>query len=146
MVIVVGVDDSREGEAAARRAVAEAECWGGELHVVHVTHVPGPLLAALDQVPTGVEELEEAQRQAVWERIRPVLSDAGVEVHTVDRQGYPPDTLVEYAAGVGADLIVVGTRGRGDLAALVLGSTSHRVTHLADCDVLVVKPPPEIGA
>ncbi len=57
----------------------------------------------------------------------------------VDLNGYPADALVEYAGGVGADLIVVGSRGRGELAALLLGSTSHRILHLATCDVLVAK-------
>jgi len=57
----------------------------------------------------------------------------------VDLEGYPPDVIVEYAQEIGADLIVVGSRGRGDLASLVLGSTSHRVVNHAPCDVLVVR-------
>jgi nucleotide-binding universal stress UspA family protein len=42
-------------------------------------------------------------------------------------------------AGLGADVIVMGSRGRGDLAGLVLGSTAHKVIHLADRPVLVVR-------
>ena len=44
-----------------------------------------------------------------------------------------------YAKDARASLLVVGTRGRGELGALILGSTSHRAIHLASCDVLVVK-------
>jgi nucleotide-binding universal stress UspA family protein len=68
------------------------------------------------------------------------MSEAGVAIERVDLEGYPPDTLVAYADEVGASLLVVGTRGRGELASLILGSTSHRAIHLSRCDVLVVKP------
>jgi nucleotide-binding universal stress UspA family protein len=61
-------------------------------------------------------------------------------VTKVDLDGYPPDTLSSYATEVEAELLVLGTRGRGELASLILGSTSHRALHLATCDVLVVKP------
>jgi nucleotide-binding universal stress UspA family protein len=51
------------------------------------------------------------------------------------------EALVQYADGVAASLLVVGTRGRGDFASLILGSTSHRAIQLSKCDVLVVKAP-----
>jgi nucleotide-binding universal stress UspA family protein len=53
--------------------------------------------------------------------------------------GYAAREIVSDAAGVDADVIVMGTRGRGDLAGLVLGSTAHKVIHLADRPVLVVR-------
>jgi nucleotide-binding universal stress UspA family protein len=68
-----------------------------------------------------------------------LLAELSIAVKRVDLTGYPADALVEYAEGVGADMIVIGSRGRGELAALFLGSTSHRILHLAHCDVLVVK-------
>jgi nucleotide-binding universal stress UspA family protein len=73
------------------------------------------------------------------------MDQAGVPVERVDLDGYPPDTLVAYADDAAASLLVVGTRGRGELASLILGSTSHRALHLAKCDVLVVKPQEDIG-
>ena len=83
--------------------------------------------------------LEAAQRDSVWAIADPILQEASTQVKQVDLTGYPADALVEYAEGVGAELIVIGSRGRGELAALFLGSTSHRILHLAHCDVLVVK-------
>ncbi len=139
MIVVAGVDDSSHGEAAARRAVRYAERVGAELHAAHVAHVPVSMLAALASVPTPVTDFTSAQRRAVWDRIGPILDGAAIEVQRVDLDGYPPDTLVEYCDQVGADLLVVGSRGRGELAALLLGSTSHRVLHLAKCDVLVAR-------
>ncbi len=53
--------------------------------------------------------------------------------------GYAAREIVSDAVGLGADVIVMGSRGRGDLAGLVLGSTAHKVIHLADRPVLVVR-------
>ncbi len=140
MIVVVGVDDSTHGATAARRARRYAERVGAALHAVHVAYVPTSMLAALGSVPAPIGDFTQAQRSAVWDNVGAILDGAaGIEVRRVELEGYPPDTLVEYADWVGAALVVVGSRGRGELAALLLGSTSHRVLHLAHCDVLVAR-------
>ncbi|NIA25833.1 MAG: universal stress protein [Gammaproteobacteria bacterium] len=141
MIIVVGADGSDRSIVALRRAVQFAEAWDAELHVVHVMHIPSALLGALSQVPADLASLEQAQRQMVWDVIDPVVEGSQVEMRRIDLDGYPADAIVDYAKKVEADLIVVGSRGRGELAALVLGSTSHRIVHISSCDVLVVKGP-----
>ena len=139
MIIVVGIDESESARIGLRKAIGMAEGLGGELHVVHAVHIPGTLLAVLNQVPADIAQLEKAQRDSVWEMAETLLEETSVTVKRVDLNGYPADALVEYAEQVGAGLIVIGSRGRGELAALFLGSTSHRVLHLAHCDVLVIK-------
>ena len=139
MIVVVGVDDSPHAEAAARRALTFAELRSAELHVVHVVHVPTSLVTALAAAPTPIEEFGIAERAAVWKRIDPILEGAPVGVTRIDLDGYPPDQLVGYAHQTGAELLVVGSRRRGEIAALFLGSTSHRVLHLAQCDVLIAR-------
>jgi nucleotide-binding universal stress UspA family protein len=70
------------------------------------------------------------------------LTKAGVKAHGVVRDalyGHAAREIVSEAAERGADVIVMGSRGRGDLAGLVLGSTAHKVIHLADRQVLVVR-------
>jgi nucleotide-binding universal stress UspA family protein len=141
MSIVVGTDGSEHSLVAVKRAIELAEAQGTDLHVVHVSHIPSSLLGALSQVPTDLSALVQSQRQLVWDVVDPLVEGSAVEVHKIDLDGYPPDALVEYAKGIETELIVVGSRGRGELAALVLGSTSHRVVHLSACDVLVVKGP-----
>jgi len=143
MSIVVGADGSEHSLLAVRRAVELAEARGTDLHIVHVSHIPSSLLGALSQVPTDLSSLVQSQRKLVWEVVDPLIADCTVEVHKIDLDGYPADALVEYAKGADTEVIVVGSRGRGELAALVLGSTSHRVVHLSACDVLVVKGPCE---
>lgn len=137
MVVVVGIDESEHAVHVVERALEEARMRDAELHVVHVFHPPIlPYMGA----PIDMAALASAQRQAVWERVEPHLARSAVAVERVDLEGYPPDTLVDYASNAQADLLIVGSRGRGEFAALVLGSTSHRAIHLAHCDVLVVKP------
>lgn len=143
MKIVVGIDDSAAGEAALHTAISFAAALGAEVDAVFVSHVPATVLAAMGGVPSAGEDFAAAQRTQVWDRMRPVIAASPVTVHGIDLEGYPPDALVDHARGVDADLVVVGTRGRGDLASLLLGSTSHRVVNHAPCNVLVVRPPEE---
>jgi nucleotide-binding universal stress UspA family protein len=62
-------------------------------------------------------------------------------IRRVDLDGYPADELVGYCAEVGADLLVMGTRGRGRLTSTFLGSTSLRALERAKCVVLIAKSP-----
>lgn len=83
-------------------------------------------------------EIAEAQRASVRGSLEKELEGSGIAIERVDLKGYP-EMLVGYANDVDAPLLVVGTRGRGDFASLILGSTSQRAIHLAKGDVLVVK-------
>jgi len=139
-VFVVGVDESDHAIYVLDKALEEAERFGAELHVVHVAHLPTAYFMAFGAEPLNTAEIMEKARQALWARLEPHLSRRGVVVEKVDLEGYPPDTLVDYTKNVTAKRLIIGTRGRGEVAALVLGSTSHRALHLARCDVLVVKP------
>lgn len=136
MTVVVGVDASPHASAVLDKALLEAQRRSTQLHVVHVFNPPVVYL----EVPVDLVMVKDAELAAVWGPLDEKLAGAGLEVVKVDLDGYPPDTLVDYAHDVGADLLVVGTRGRGELASLILGSTSSRAIHLANCDVLVVKP------
>jgi nucleotide-binding universal stress UspA family protein len=70
------------------------------------------------------------------------LVQAGINAHGEVRDtvfGQPAREIIEDAKAHDVDVIVMGSRGRGDLAGLVLGSTAHKVIHLADRPVLVVR-------
>ena len=137
MRIVVGVDASSYSIAVVERAVELSRALRAELEVVHVFEMPFvyDLGAAVD-----VEQMRSAEAEAVWSAVRPVLDDADdVSITRTDLTGGSARMLVHRAAETEADLIVVGNRGRGDLASLVLGSTSHGVIHTAPCDVFIVR-------
>lgn len=135
MPVVAGIDDSPLSPLVIERALEQARWRGTELKLVYVLYLPMVHTGAL----VDWRKVAAAQRDAVWKTADAHLADADVTVERVDLEGYPPDTLVAYATDVNASLLVVGTRARGELASLVLGSTSHRTTHLASCDVLIVK-------
>jgi nucleotide-binding universal stress UspA family protein len=135
MTVVAGVDDSPVSKQVVAQAMEQARWRGTDLHLVHVAYAP----ILYTDAPIDWSEVMNAQRDAVWAQLEDDLAGSDVPIQKVDLDGYPPDMLVEYAKGADAELLVVGTRGRGELTSLILGSTSHRAIHLAESDVLVVK-------
>jgi nucleotide-binding universal stress UspA family protein len=143
MDVVVGVDDSARTETVLRAAVKEAQLRQAKLHVVHVMQMPTMWVDGMTAIPSDFMDasvdLAQKMRSALWDRVKAVLADNPVEWIQIDRTGYPPDELVEYVKSIDAGLVIVGSRGLGDLRSLLLGSTSHRVSHLSPCDVLIIK-------
>jgi nucleotide-binding universal stress UspA family protein len=136
MIVVVGVDGSPVSVEVLKKAAEQARWRDAELHVVHVSQMP----IVYSEVPIDLTGIAESERVAMWEQLEPSLAAIDVPIKRVDLEGYPPDLLPDYAHQIGADLVVVGTRGRGNFASLILGSTSHRTIQVAGCDVLVVNP------
>jgi len=146
--IVVGVDGSAHGAAALEWAAEEASLRSAQLEVVHAwTFVPVATPADSGLVPmawTDNVELLDVTRQAAEdaaaEQVEAVLgADHGATITVVE--GGPAEALL--AAARDADLLVVGNRGRGNIAAALLGSTSAKVADEAACPVVVVRAQPE---
>ncbi|QTE28974.1 universal stress protein [Pengzhenrongella sicca] len=143
--IVVGVDGSPASDVALRRAIREAKAWGAELTAV--AGVPlGSGGSALAWLPAAVDH--EAVLADVAEGLAVVVERAlvdhpGVEVkrHVLDGTGAA--LLTEFSTAT--DLVVVGSRGRGGFAGLLMGSTSQAVLHHAACPVMVVTSRSEDG-
>ena len=82
----------------------------------------------------------KAEAQQTLSRFEADLRGNGVEVESVVREGYAATAIVEEAAEIGADLIVIGTHGLSGLKHMLLGSIAERVVQKAPCPVLTVKP------
>jgi nucleotide-binding universal stress UspA family protein len=132
--VVLGVDGSPTGEAAIAFAFDTAARWGAPLVAVHAWSdmtLDPPIAAVLDFDPVDEKALL-AERLAGWGEKYPEVS---VRRHVVrDR---PASALV--AESNRARLVVVGSRGRGGLAGMLLGSVSRAVLHHAHCPVAVVR-------
>lgn len=134
--VVVGVDGSEHAATALGWAVEEARLRGAALEVVHAWQVP----YAAEFTFVG-DAYDAAQRSAVA-LVDEMLVAAGLDPDDVVRtvvQGSPVLALTD--AGGGADLVVVGSRGRGGFAGLLLGSVSHQVSRHAERPVVVVPDP-----
>ena len=140
-IVVVGTDGSSTADRAVRAAADIARSWGSELHVVTAVRAPRPGMASATGAPlidsgAGQALVEEAAK-AVGEKALAEFGD-GVKVEAHAAQGNPDDVILNTAVEVGADLIVVGSKGmRG--ARRYLGSVPNSVAHGAHCAVLVVK-------
>jgi nucleotide-binding universal stress UspA family protein len=135
--ILVAVDHSEVSARALAAARELASLSHGEIWVLHLRERE---MMGKTGMMTSAESSDEAGT-AVSDAVAE-LTQAGIKAHGVVRDtvfGYAAREIVSDAAGVGADVIVMGSRGRGDLAGLVLGSTAHKVIHLADRPVLVVR-------
>jgi nucleotide-binding universal stress UspA family protein len=142
--IVVGVDDSAGAAAALRWALDEARLRQATLDVMHAWQpfIPMTLPGAVTSEP-GRDNLEAAARNLVTKVVDDVVGpgDPPVTVRVEIGEGSPADVLVKVAGD--ADLSVVGSRGRGGFAGLLLGSVSQQVAHHAPCPVAIVPPPRE---
>jgi len=134
----VGIDGSAASQKAAGMAAEIAGRFGAELTLVYV--VPRLLLPP-DAYGLTVAEVEAEHRSHADEVLRSargVLGAAGDRCRAEVLYGPPAETLAEAAAAAGADLLVVGSRGHGAVARVLLGSTSDRVVHVGTMPVLVV--------
>lgn len=134
--IVVGVDGSEQSLAAAKVAAGEAALHDVELHVVHCIDIT-PAVLHLPDENIDTKEIANREHARVHEKVRASLGE--LNYLSVGLEGYPPDQLVDYANQVEAQILVVGSRGRGRITGAVLGSTSLRCLERAECPVLIVK-------
>jgi nucleotide-binding universal stress UspA family protein len=144
MKLVVATDGSPHAlRAAALAARLARELSKTEVLLVTVGHIPafamgGPGPDAMVDLEIVEQGLEQAG-QAVLEQTKRQFDGTGVTVTTAYRTGDPAAEIVKAATDVQADIIILGSRGLGQIGGLILGSVSERVLHAAHIPVLVVR-------
>ena len=136
--IVVGVDGSPGSRKALAWAAAEAAEHGADLIVVNVwehTLLPpaGSVSVSEHYVPDPSQRTADDLLGVIKEELG---DDPPVRVQPQVKQGRPAKVLIDESAQ--ADLLVVGNRGHGGFAGLVIGSVSQHVAAYAKCPVTVV--------
>lgn len=139
--ILFPTDFSASAEQAAGHAQYLARRFGAELHIIHAVVLHGDDPANPVYEFPDPDELYRLAEEAAERRLGALAADAGeVPVYRAHRRGVAPATVIlEYAADVGIDLIVMGTHGRRGLGRLVLGSVAEEVVRLASCPVMTLR-------
>lgn len=137
--VVVGIDGSELSVAATQTAFDEASIRKAGLTLLHVWNVPTYETAGVLLPDRLILEDAHAEELRAMAETVAGLGEKYPDVHVEQRllQGRPAAALAK--ASHGAELVVVGSRGRGGFASLLLGSTSRALLHHATCPVLVVK-------
>jgi nucleotide-binding universal stress UspA family protein len=146
-IIVVGVDGSDSSRAALVWALAEARLRGSTLRAVHAWMIPAmgsgeapwAMMPPDSYVDVSADQIEQATHEALDREIAALEGSADVAVERYVEEGPAADVIVD--ASEDAELAVVGSRGRGAIKTLVLGSTSQHVIQHAACPVVVVRVP-----
>jgi nucleotide-binding universal stress UspA family protein len=139
--IVVGVDESAHAHKALDWAMHEAGMRHADLTVLTVIPaMASPWTGNPLSVPRADEAIQHA-RQAVEEAVAKSASDiTGPQPSSVTVKvfaGFPAESLVD--ASRDAELVVVGSRGAGGFASLLVGSVSNQVAHHAACPIVIVR-------
>jgi nucleotide-binding universal stress UspA family protein len=138
--IVAGTDGSDTAGVALRRAISLATSDGAVLTVVSAYARSAAHVAREDQVPRDVR-YEVGAREEVNMILAGASSEArraGVEVKTEAVRGNAAEAILDLAARVDADLIVVGSKGMSGTRRYLLGSVPNSVSHHAHCSVMIV--------
>ncbi|GAU69784.1 putative Usp family protein [Streptomyces sp. NBRC 110611] len=133
--IVVGADGSAHSQAALVYAFQQASLRGARLQAVHAWSYPGPEAAVSPVQDAAAEE----HRQSLEEWLRP-LREAHPDVEVVEELAHEAPIPALARASDRADLMVVGSRGRGGFRGLALGSVSQALLQFSQCPLAVIRP------
>lgn len=135
--IIVGIDGSPTSLRALVWAIEQARLTGCAVRAVYCFQEAIPAAPELAVSLPSPDELERRARRELDAWLDPAEVADEVDVDGVVRWGDAPSVLAEEAAG--ARMVVVGSRGRGGFAGLLLGSVSRRMVHVAPVPVVVIR-------
>lgn len=146
--ILVAVDGSPAAHKAVEVVASLASQSAGSITVLHVLPRAGsavvpeelaPYLTAEHIQMTEADFLRSSAEEIVENEAAFLRSQGHKKVERYVEIGDPAHTIIQYATSHGVDVIVIGSRGRSDLAQLMLGSVSHKVAQLSPCTCITVR-------
>jgi len=139
--ILVPFDGSKASRKALDKAIQLADTDSSvELDVINVLQFPALIIGeAMIPAPAAVQKEYYDASEELLQEARSLLSSLPNPTKAVQEDGQPAEAILEYAEKNGIDLIVIGSRGLGNIRSFVLGSVSHNVVQHAKIPVLVVK-------
>jgi nucleotide-binding universal stress UspA family protein len=146
--ILVAVDGSDHATRALELAAELAERFGASLTVLHVMTETGSSAVPeefseferLEHIRVTEYDLYKSAASAIVKAAADRVATAGHPRPTIRiAEGHSAEEIIDVAEDIDADMIVMGRRGLGGVRTLLLGSTSHKVSHTAPCTVVTVK-------
>jgi nucleotide-binding universal stress UspA family protein len=137
--ILVAVDGSADAERALGHAIDLAECANARLTIFSAVPAP-PTLTYATPGASALADIQEKAREETESIVRAALERVpqSVSVTSVVADEPVKPALIEQIEAGGHDLVVMGSRGRGAVRSVLLGSVSHHVLHHTDVPVLIV--------
>ena len=137
--ILLAVDFSAHSDRAADVAAALGPRLTARVDVPHAFDLPRDYMPYASDFAMELEQRIHASAAEGLEHVRERLARSRVPVTLHSRRGHPSEVIAEMAVELGAQLIVMGTRGSSGLPHVLLGSVAERTLRAAPCSVLVVK-------
>ena len=136
--VICGVDDSSGARGAARVADRLARDLGARLMLVHGAPIAPPVMYG---VPFDNEAFQRQAMEDAGKLLNDVAASCAVDdVSCRTELGSPIEVLTRVLEQEDADFLVVGTRGRGAMRSVLLGSVAHEMLAVSPCPVIVVSP------
>ena len=143
--ILIAIDGSKSSTKALDAAADLATKYGGELHILHVVRemqvplTPG-LMDAYEKLQRQRHDVLSSAGEQLINQAKRSVEAKGIEaVETDVGSGDPASAIVDYAARNKIDLIVLGSRGLGQVESMFMGSVSRKVSNLAKTNCLIVR-------
>jgi len=135
--ILVATDGSEQALRGCLQAAGMAKAFGSEVTLMYVVYLP-PMYEA--DVGPGFRETLIHDGKQILQKSKEEVDASGIDAKVkLVREGNPAEVIIKESKSGAYDLIVMGSSGLGRAGALQLGSVSARVTHDADCSVLIIK-------
>jgi nucleotide-binding universal stress UspA family protein len=136
--IMVGLDGSPGSTSALGWAMREAPLRNASVEALFVWQTPSLAYSAPGFVPLSEGEMEDQGRRALERSLEALPEELDVKVYLRVNEGNPAEVLAKVANEPDVGLLVVGTRGHGGVAGLLLGSVSHSLTHTSTKPLVIV--------
>ena len=144
--ILVAVDGSEYSLAAVRCALDEAKIWGAKVSAIYVIN-PGfsPAMYTdspsdiLDRDPELMNDLLVNDAKSAINAAEEIAKDCGLSIKSITEWGDPRDEIMNAAINMEADLIVLGSSGKGMVGRLLLGSVSTHIVEHSQVTTMVVR-------
>jgi len=148
--LLVAYDGSEFGREALRAAIDNAPLWEATVHVIHVVKsrtysstIVDPQIGVVEPRSEKLLQMLEREAEEMLAEAQEIANGAGREIITHMLIGDPRDGIIETAKEIGADLIILGSAGKGRTKRLLLGSVSNSVVTESPIATLVVHAPSE---